>query len=115
MVLFGGFCSLWGVPFFAVFASIYRAGFASWYAWQNSLVCAAPLMLCGLCTALPARAGLITVGNEGAFVLGGLAAAAAGLATQSGSALFSLFCMAPERLRVVSGSPSPQDFSITGE
>jgi simple sugar transport system permease protein len=51
-------------------------------------------MLCGLCTALPARAGLITVGNEGAFVLGGLAAAAAGLATQSGSALFSLFCMA---------------------
>lgn len=94
MVLFGSFCSLWGAPFWAVFASIYRAGFGSWYSWQNSLVRAAPLMLCGLCTALPARAGLITVGNEGAFVLGGLAAAAAGLATQSAPAWLSLCCMA---------------------
>ena len=43
---------------------------------------------------LPARAGIITVGNEGAFVMGGLAAAAAGLATQSASAFLSLCCMA---------------------
>jgi ABC-type uncharacterized transport system permease subunit len=94
MALFGGFCALWGVPFWAVFASIYKAGFANWYAWQNSLVCAAPLMLCGLCTALPARAGLITIGNEGAFVLGGLATAAVGQATQSMPAYLSLCCMA---------------------
>ena len=32
-----------GCSFWAVFASIYRAGFGSWYSWQNSLVRAAPL------------------------------------------------------------------------
>jgi len=40
-------------------------------------------MLCGLCTALPARAGLIIIGNEGALVVGGLGAIAAGLAVPS--------------------------------
>jgi hypothetical protein len=29
MALFGGFCVLWGAPFWGVFASIYRAGFGS--------------------------------------------------------------------------------------
>jgi ABC-type uncharacterized transport system permease subunit len=94
MVLFGGFCALWGAPFWAVFHSIYRAGFGSWYAWQNSLVHAAPLMLCALCTALPIRAGLITVGNEGAFVIGGLGATVAGLAAHAASPWVSLCCMA---------------------
>lgn len=94
MVLFGGFCVLWGAPFWSVFASIYRSGFGSWYAWQNSLLRASPLMLCALCTALPARVGIITVGNEGAFVVGGLAAAVAGLATQSSPAWASLLFMA---------------------
>jgi general nucleoside transport system permease protein len=94
MALFGAFCVLWGAPFWGVFSSIYRAGFGSWYSWQNSLLRAAPLMLCGLCTALPARAGIITVGNEGAFVMGGLAAAAAGLATQSAPPWVSLLSMA---------------------
>ena len=94
MVLFGAFCVFWGAPFWGVFSSIYRSGFGSWYSWQNSLLRAAPLMLCGLCTALPARAGIITVGNEGAFVMGGLAAAAAGLATQSAPAWVSLTSMA---------------------
>ena len=42
-----------------MFASIYKAGFGSWYSWQNSLLRAAPLMLCGLCTVLPARAGIL--------------------------------------------------------
>jgi simple sugar transport system permease protein len=56
MALFGAFCVFWGAPFWGVFSSIYRAGFGSWYSWQNSLLRAAPLMLCGLCTALPARA-----------------------------------------------------------
>lgn len=93
MVAFGVFCRLSGAPFFGVFAAMYRAGFGSWYAWQNSLVRAAPLMLCGLCTALPARAGVITVGNEGAFVLGGLAAAAAGIASQTAPAGLSLTVM----------------------
>jgi len=92
-VLFGLFCAWAGASPAGVFASIYKAGFGSWYSWQNSLLRAAPLMLCGLTTALPARAGVITVGNEGAFVVGGLAAAASGLATASTAPWLSLLLM----------------------
>src|SRR6185295_8354246 len=41
-----------------------------------SLQRAAPLMLTGLCTALPARLGLVVIGGEGALYVGGVAAAA---------------------------------------
>ncbi|MDP3137815.1 MAG: ABC transporter permease, partial [Burkholderiaceae bacterium] len=44
--------------------------------WQNTLQRAAPLMLTALCVAIPARAGLVIIGAEGALVLGGLACAA---------------------------------------
>jgi len=93
VTLFGLFCAWVGASPLGVFASIYKAGFGSWYSWQNSLLRAAPLMLCALATALPARAGIITVGNEGAFVVGGLAAAAAGLATASGPVWLCLLTM----------------------
>jgi ABC-type uncharacterized transport system permease subunit len=93
VTLFGLFCAWVGASPFGVFASIYKAGFGSWYSWQNSLLRAAPLILCGLATALPVRAGIITVGNEGAFVVGGLAAAAAGLATASGPAWTGVLAM----------------------
>jgi len=39
---------------------------------------AAPLILTALCVALPAQAGLMVIGSEGALVLGGLAAAVTG-------------------------------------
>ena len=39
---------------------------------------AAPLILTALCVALPAQAGLVVIGGEGALVLGGLAAAVTG-------------------------------------
>jgi ABC-type uncharacterized transport system permease subunit len=94
VLIFAVFCEWVGASAVGVFASIYKAGFGSWYSWQNSLVRAAPLMLCGLATALPARAGIITVGNEGAFVIGGLAATAAGLATTSVPPLVCLSAMA---------------------
>jgi simple sugar transport system permease protein len=94
LLVFALFCEWIGASATGVFASIYKAGFGSWYAWQNSLVRAAPLMLCGLATALPARAGIITVGNEGAFVIGGLAATAAGLATASAPPVVCLALMA---------------------
>lgn len=94
LLLFGVFCAASGASMWGVFASIYRAGFSSWYSWQNSLLRAAPFMLCALCTALPARAGVITVGNEGAFVIGGLASAAAGLSLASAPAWMSLVLMA---------------------
>lgn len=62
-----------------VFYSIYRGAFGSWFSWQNTLVRAAPLMLTALCTAIPARLGLIVIGGEGAVVAGGLAAALTGI------------------------------------
>lgn len=80
LVLFGGFVSLAGANVLEVYHSIYRGAFGTWFSWQNTLTSAAPLMLTALCTALPARLGLIVIGGEGAVVLGGLAAALTGLA-----------------------------------
>src|SRR4051812_47655462 len=79
LALFGVFCAAQGANPLGVFEAIYKAAFGSWYSFQNTLVRAAPLMLTALCTALPARLGLVVIGNEGALVLGGLGAAAAGL------------------------------------
>lgn len=68
-----------GVEPIAVFAEMVRGAFGSWFSVQNTLQRAAPLMLAGLCTALPARLGLVVIGGEGALVLGGVAAASAAL------------------------------------
>ncbi len=65
------------------FALMYQGAFGSWFSWQNTLTRAAPLILTALCTALPARLGLVIIGNEGALVVGGVAAAAAGIAVSS--------------------------------
>jgi simple sugar transport system permease protein len=65
-----------------VFHSIYRGAFGSWFSWQNTLVRSAPIMLTALCTAIPARIGLIIIGGEGAVVLGGLCAALVGIQIQ---------------------------------
>jgi simple sugar transport system permease protein len=78
LALFGGFVALLGHNPLRVYELIYRGGFASGFAWQNTLSRAAPLMLTALCVALPAQAGLMVIGGEGALVLGGLAAAVAG-------------------------------------
>ncbi|MBE9066680.1 ABC transporter permease [Leptolyngbya cf. ectocarpi LEGE 11479] len=79
LIIFGCFCALAGANPFAVYGSIYKAAFGRWSAWQNTLIRAAPLMLTALCTALPARLGLVIIGNEGALVMGGLAAVVMGL------------------------------------
>jgi simple sugar transport system permease protein len=78
-VLFALFVSVAGANPLEVFYSIYRGAFGSWFSWQNTLIRAAPLMLTALCTALPARIGLIVIGGEGAMVAGGLCAALAGI------------------------------------
>jgi ABC-type uncharacterized transport system permease subunit len=93
LLVFGVFCALLGVNPLLVYASIYKAGCGSWYSWQNTLVRASPLLLCGLCTAIPARAGIIVIGNEGAVVVGGLGAIAGGLATLSFPPFLSLTVM----------------------
>ena len=57
---------------------MWRGGFSSWFSIQNTLSRTAPLLLAGLCVALPARLGLAVIGGEGAIVLGGVATAAIG-------------------------------------
>lgn len=79
LILFGLFCAAAGANPFEVYGSIYKAAFGSWFSFQNTLIRASPLMLTSLCTALPARLGLMIIGNEGAFVIGGLGAVATGL------------------------------------
>jgi simple sugar transport system permease protein len=63
----------------ALYGSIYAGGFGHAVSWENTLKWAAPLILTALCTALPARLGLIIIGGEGSLILGGLAAAVTGL------------------------------------
>src|SRR5258708_24321817 len=93
-VLFGAFCATQGANPFAVYAAIYKAAFGSWYSWQNTLVRTSPLLLTALCTALPARLGLVVIGNEGALVVRGVAAVSAGLGLAASPLLVMLAAMA---------------------
>jgi len=76
LLLFGVFVWFGGTSPVEAWTLLFKGAFGDWYSWQNTLVRAAPLMLTALCVALPARAGLVVIGGEGALVLGGLAAAA---------------------------------------
>ncbi|MDA7419023.1 ABC transporter permease [Xenophilus arseniciresistens] len=76
LLLFGIFVSFAGVDPVEVWVLLFKGAFGDWFSWQNTLQRAAPLMLTALCVAIPARAGLIIIGGEGALVLGGLGAAA---------------------------------------
>ena len=80
LVLFGIFVALAGAAPLAMYHQMLRGAFGTWFSIQSSLSRAAPLMLTALCTAIPARLGLILIGGEGALVLGGLAAAVAATA-----------------------------------
>ncbi|HEX4084706.1 MAG TPA: ABC transporter permease [Chthoniobacteraceae bacterium] len=94
LALFGIFCALAGANPFSVYHSIYRAAFGNWYSFQNTLIRAAPIMLCALCTALPMQLGLVMIGNEGAFVMGGLGAVLVGTTWTSASHMEALIAMA---------------------
>lgn len=94
LLLFGLFVAAAGADALEVFASIYKGGFGSWFSWQNTLIRAAPLMLTALCTALPARVGLIVIGGEGALVVGGMAAALTGIALNGLDPLWVMTAMA---------------------
>jgi len=94
MILFGVFMLLIGKNPLQVYELIYRGGFGSGFAWQNTLQRAAPVILTALCVALPAQAGLIIIGGEGALVLGGLAAAVCGHAMAGAPPLVAQVSMA---------------------
>ncbi len=76
LAVFGVFVWVAGADPVEAWVILFKGAFGDWFSWQNTLQRAAPLMLTALCVAVPARAGLIVIGGEGALVLGGLAAAA---------------------------------------
>ena len=76
LLLFGLLGALAGADPVDVWTTLFTGAFGSWFSWQNTLQRAAPLMLTALCVAIPARAGLVVIGGEGALVLGALACAA---------------------------------------
>lgn len=80
LVLFGGFVALRGLDPLAVLRALGAGAFGNRFALEYTLTQAAPLMLTGLCTAIPARAGLLVIGGEGALVVGGVATVLAGVA-----------------------------------
>jgi simple sugar transport system permease protein len=74
LVLFGIFVALGGSNPIDVYKALYLGGFGTRFSIEGSLTQASPIILTALCTALPARVGLLVIGGEGALVLGGLAA-----------------------------------------
>ena len=76
LLIFGVLVWFAGVSPVDVWVTLFKGAFGDWFSWQNTLQRAAPLMLTALCVAIPARAGLVIIGGEGAVVLGGLACAA---------------------------------------
>lgn len=79
LVLFGVFVAINGVNPFDMYYILYLGGFARQISLENTLTLAAPLMLTALCTAIPARAGLLVIGGEGALVVGGVVTVLAGV------------------------------------
>ena len=75
LLVFGLLVAFAGIHPLDVWLLLFKGAFGDWFSWQNTLQRAAPLMLTALCVAIPARAGLVIIGGEGALVLGGLACA----------------------------------------
>jgi simple sugar transport system permease protein len=60
---------------------------------RDSMSKAAPLLLTGLCVALPLRMGMVIIGGEGAMALGGLVAAWIGHGMTNANPVVALVCM----------------------
>ena len=69
-----------GLPLIA-YGALVSGSFGSFDAIINTLVQATPLILAGLAVGLGFKAGLFNIGAQGQFLMGGLAAAAVGVAT----------------------------------
>ncbi|TIP00706.1 MAG: ABC transporter permease [Mesorhizobium sp.] len=93
MVLFSLFILAVGKSPVQLYETMWRGGFGSWFSIQNSLSRSAPLLLAALCVALPARLGLVVIGGEGAIVLGGVAAAAIGVALNGAPSFLVILLM----------------------
>lgn len=76
------------------FQLVWLGGFGTSFSWQNTLSGAAPLLMAGLCVAIPARLGLIVIGGEGAIVIGGVAAGASAIVLTGTSMPIGIIAMA---------------------
>jgi simple sugar transport system permease protein len=74
LVLFGIFVAVGGHDPLAVYGALYLGAFGTRFSIEGALTQASPIILTALCTAVPARVGLLVIGGEGALVLGGLCA-----------------------------------------
>ena len=68
LLVFGLLVAFAGINPLDVWLLLFKGAFGDWFSWQNTLQRAAPLMLTALCVAIPARAGLVIIGGEGALV-----------------------------------------------
>jgi simple sugar transport system permease protein len=93
LVVFGAFVAARGLDPLAVYAVLFVGAFGTWFSLEDTLTQAAPLMLTALCTALPARAGLLVIGGEGALVAGGVATVLAGVALAGAPAAVAIPAM----------------------
>jgi simple sugar transport system permease protein len=80
LLAFGIFVALNGLDPLAVYRVLYLGAFGSRFSIETTLTLAAPIMLTALCVVIPARAGLLIIGGEGALVLGGIASVLSGVA-----------------------------------
>lgn len=94
LLAFAVFLLLQGRDAGAAIHLLYQGAYGNSFAWQNTLQRAAPLMLTALCVALPARAGLVIIGGEGALALGGLAAAVVPMVVHGWAPMPTLLLMA---------------------
>lgn len=78
-VLFALFLLILGKDPVEFYGLIWQGAFGTGFSWTNTLVRATPLIFTALCVAIPARLGLVVIGGEGAFVLGGFSAAVVAL------------------------------------
>ena len=79
LALFGIYVATLGHNPLDVYYVLWLGSFARQISIESTLTNAAPLMLTALCTAIPARAGLLVIGGEGALVVGGVATVLAGV------------------------------------
>ncbi len=86
-----------------LFYWMFVGAFGTKFSWLNSLSKAAPLILTALCTALPARLGLVVIGAEGALLMGGISAITVGLLLQNTVPLLGLHVLMAVAAMVAGG------------
>lgn len=80
ITLGGGFFLLNGQSPLTLFWEMLVAAFGDAFAWSETLVKTAPILLCAMAAALPARLGLVSIGADGQMYFGALIGTAVVLA-----------------------------------